>query len=240
MFDHELSPMPLFTVFLGYWLPLAWLLRGLPQLGNTTLLEKCQAIGSSVLLNFGPVAIGTALLIYLGSLLSLFTRTPYRHVVRWWMNLAANLLILATTALTIKLSILGTPTVHPLVQVSVLVVIGIISILLTARGIFLAGHLILSRWLAVVSLPLAVGFAILELLSLPRLLHENTSQSLHIINRRPPDIILITMDACASGHLSCYGSPRLTSPRMDVFASDAILFEQFYANANWKIGRAHV
>lgn len=93
LLEHDLSPMPLVTVFLGYWLPLEWMLRGWVMLGSTTPLEKCQALGASVLLNFLPAALAVALLIYLGGALSLFARVPYPRAVSWGMGHGANLLI---------------------------------------------------------------------------------------------------------------------------------------------------
>jgi arylsulfatase A-like enzyme len=42
----------------------------------------------------------------------------------------------------------------------------------------------------------------------------------------PPNIVLITIDTLRADHLSCYGYPKPTSPRMDAFAGDAVLFEQ--------------
>jgi arylsulfatase A-like enzyme len=47
-----------------------------------------------------------------------------------------------------------------------------------------------------------------------------------------PHVMLITMDTTTRQHLSCYGYERETSPNLDAFAEEAILFEDFYSNTN--------
>lgn len=46
-----------------------------------------------------------------------------------------------------------------------------------------------------------------------------------------PSIILITVDTLRADHLGCYGYARDTSPGIDAFASDALLFENCYSHA---------
>jgi arylsulfatase A-like enzyme len=41
-----------------------------------------------------------------------------------------------------------------------------------------------------------------------------------------PNLIVITIDTLRADHLSCYGYPRPTSPRLDAFAHEAVLFEK--------------
>jgi hypothetical protein len=52
------------------------------------------------------------------------------------------------------------------------------------------------------------------------------------LNSNPPIFIILT-DACQAEHLGTYGYPRPTSPRIDEFARDAIIFENAYANASF-------
>jgi tetratricopeptide (TPR) repeat protein len=47
---------------------------------------------------------------------------------------------------------------------------------------------------------------------------------------RPETIILISLDTTRADHLSCYGYPTKTTPHIDAFAKDAILFENCFAN----------
>jgi arylsulfatase A-like enzyme len=47
-----------------------------------------------------------------------------------------------------------------------------------------------------------------------------------------PHVILVTMDTTTRQRLSCYGYERETSPNLDAFAGESILFEDFYSNTN--------
>jgi arylsulfatase A-like enzyme len=48
-----------------------------------------------------------------------------------------------------------------------------------------------------------------------------------------PDISIILIDACRPDHLGIYGYSRPTSPNLDRFAQDAVVFENAYANASF-------
>ena len=48
---------------------------------------------------------------------------------------------------------------------------------------------------------------------------------------RPPNIILLGIDSLSAGHLSSYGYHRHTSPHLDRFAADAVLFERTFSPA---------
>lgn len=47
-----------------------------------------------------------------------------------------------------------------------------------------------------------------------------------------PDIILITVDTLRADHLGCYGYPKNTSPNIDQFASESMLFENCLSHAS--------
>ena len=51
----------------------------------------------------------------------------------------------------------------------------------------------------------------------------------------PPDVLFVSLDTLGARHLSLYGYPRPTSPALDAFASDAVVFEQAWANAPWTL-----
>lgn len=48
-----------------------------------------------------------------------------------------------------------------------------------------------------------------------------------------PDIFIFLMDGCRPDHLTLYGYARPTSPNLDRFAADAVVFENAYANASF-------
>lgn len=50
---------------------------------------------------------------------------------------------------------------------------------------------------------------------------------------RPPDVIVYLVDTLRADHLGCYGYPRPTSPRIDGFAAEGILFEGAVAQSAW-------
>lgn len=50
-----------------------------------------------------------------------------------------------------------------------------------------------------------------------------------------PDLFLIVIDTLRADALSCYGAARATSPQLDAFAADALLFERAYAPASWTL-----
>jgi arylsulfatase A-like enzyme len=49
----------------------------------------------------------------------------------------------------------------------------------------------------------------------------------------PPDLIVIVVDTLRADHLGCYGYGRPTSPNLDQFAADGILFENAFAQSSW-------
>ncbi len=48
-----------------------------------------------------------------------------------------------------------------------------------------------------------------------------------------PNVILIVPDALRADHLGCYGYGRPTSPQIDKFAADSLLFEKAMSNSPW-------
>jgi arylsulfatase A-like enzyme len=52
-----------------------------------------------------------------------------------------------------------------------------------------------------------------------------------MVKSAKPSIILIFVDCLRPDHLSCYGYPKNTSPNIDRFAKDAMLFENCFSHA---------
>lgn len=48
-----------------------------------------------------------------------------------------------------------------------------------------------------------------------------------------PNVVLVSIDTLAARHLSCYGYPRATTPNIDAFARESVLFTDCIANAPW-------
>lgn len=53
--------------------------------------------------------------------------------------------------------------------------------------------------------------------------------------RDVPNVVLLVMDTTRADALSCYGSPRKTSPHIDQIAAEGTLYERAYANAPWTL-----
>ncbi|MGH9469111.1 MAG: sulfatase [Terriglobia bacterium] len=52
---------------------------------------------------------------------------------------------------------------------------------------------------------------------------------------RRPNIVLIVLDTVRADHLSCYGYSRLTTPTIDRFASQGVLFDNVIAPSSWTL-----
>ena len=230
---RELSPMPLMVVILGYWFPLEWALRGWAFLGNTTAYYKLQVLGTSVLFNFLPALLIATLMVYVGSLVISLFRLPYGNVVRYGMNGVANLLALTTTALAIKLLLIGPESPPTWSKFTVLFCVVLLAAWLTRKSVFIAEKMFLPRVLMICLIPFSFVVSISELIYTGKREQNTKIINIGIGNSRPPDILLVTIDALSSSHLPSYGYSRNTAPNLSEFSLNAIRFESFYANANW-------
>jgi arylsulfatase A-like enzyme len=50
-----------------------------------------------------------------------------------------------------------------------------------------------------------------------------------------PNIILITLDTVRADHVSCYGYERQTTPNLDAFSREAVLYKNAYAPSPWTL-----
>ena len=60
--------------------------------------------------------------------------------------------------------------------------------------------------------------------------------SVHAPNaKRPPDIVLVTIDSLRADHLGCYGYPKPTSPVIDRLANEGVRFETAISTSSWTL-----
>ncbi len=50
-----------------------------------------------------------------------------------------------------------------------------------------------------------------------------------------PNVLFVSIDTLRADHLGVYGYPRPTSPRIDAFARDAVVFDECRASASWTL-----
>ena len=50
---------------------------------------------------------------------------------------------------------------------------------------------------------------------------------------QPPNLVVIVVDTLRADHLGCYGYARPTSPHLDRFAAESVLFENAVASSSW-------
>lgn len=50
---------------------------------------------------------------------------------------------------------------------------------------------------------------------------------------RRPNVLVYLVDTLRADHLGCYGHERNTSPRLDAFAADAVVFDDAFAQSSW-------
>lgn len=56
-----------------------------------------------------------------------------------------------------------------------------------------------------------------------------------IINENSPNVILITMDTTRAASMSLYGYSKLTTPNLEQFAKDAVIFNNAISSAPWTL-----
>jgi arylsulfatase A-like enzyme len=50
-----------------------------------------------------------------------------------------------------------------------------------------------------------------------------------------PNIILVTMDTVRGDHVSCYGYKRTTTPNLDRFSQEGMLYKNAYSTDSWTV-----
>ena len=110
------------------------------------------------------------------------------------------------------------------------------GVLLGGAGAFIAGRLLPLRTLRVL---LAGAFAIslvgVGVYAINPTLHGAEVAAKPAAPIGEPNIILITLDTVRADHLSLYGYPRLTTPRLDRWAHHGVVFDNAIASTCWTL-----
>ena len=88
------------------------------------------------------------------------------------------------------------------------------------------------KWLVMTGiLLLTIGGIILFVTD--RLSLKNPSTNEVVLSKNMPNIVLITLDTLRADHLSCYGYQKSTTPNLDRFAEESVIFKNAYATSPW-------
>jgi len=131
----------------------------------------------------------------------------------------------------------------PILQITtffraLLLIIGSILCFFLLYLVFSLGRRFLNRWKATPLQKLSlVILPCIFLVFLFLLLREGNNESnIREIKNAPtgkPNIILITLDTVRADHLSCYGYGRPTTPNLDKFSREGVLYKNACATASW-------
>jgi len=114
--------------------------------------------------------------------------------------------------------------------------VGGAGILLVGTGVFIGGRLLplraLGVLLAMVYVALLMGLA---LFAINKPIHRAEVAAKPTGPIAAPNIILITLDTVRADHLSLYGYPRRTTPRIDAWARQGMVFENAIAPTSWTL-----
>jgi len=133
----------------------------------------------------------------------------------------------------------------PILQITtffraLLLIIGSILCFFLLYLVFSLGRRFLNRWKATPLQKLSlVILPCIFLVFLFLLLREGNNESnIREIKNAPtgkPNIVFITLDTVRADHLSCYGYGRPTTPNLDKFSREGVLYKNACATASWTL-----
>jgi arylsulfatase len=239
--DHRLSPAPLVVACVGFWMPLEWMHYGQDVIGQAPWIERVHAIAASVWLNFLPTALLMAIAIYaVAGVFALLPWFSFRKIAENGIYLCVYLITLGVTARALGIAFTENWFMPIWFKVACLLACILGSVLLTRSRIDTKRWMLVPSYIAVFAIPLAFVLILEEAEQTAtkgiwqqqfKQMHAASAGSIH--SGLHTDVILITVDTFSAKHLRLYGYARPTSPYLENFAKESIVFERFYADANW-------
>jgi hypothetical protein len=188
-------------------------------------------VAASTLLN-AIFAVCGALLIYIGAApLAAICRVPFRSTAQTSLSCAVHF------ALLIPIVYLLQP--HSLIpngtwkHIALVLAVTVVALWMTFARFPSSRLLFLPKLLTCLLIPASVVLLAQEAIQTSRGPGRGVDRLAEKGGIQHPDIILITLDALSAPHLHTYGYERHTSPNLDELAASAVVFDNFYANANW-------
>jgi len=158
-----------------------------------------------------------------------------------YLALLPALWIVSSLALNVNRKILP-----PVLQVSTisrvfLLILGSVLCFFFFYFLCSAGRRFLSRWKdslflkpGLIILPLALLLLFLFFL-LSKEDHDGRKKGAGSVPEGKPNILLITLDTVRADHVSCYGYERQTTPNLDAFSREGVLYKNAYATSSWTL-----
>ena len=232
--QHPLSPVPLVAVCVGFWLPADFMSDFNTLLAITTTIGRFYVIATAILLQ-AILAIFGAFLIYIAAaLFSALFRISFQKAARTAISFATCVALLAPTLHALRADLFISILIkRQLVMFVTATICVICASWMVRRRVYLNRFLLAPMLLTCLLIPISLVLVMREAIQTASTPGDRAVYSAAIRNDKLPDIILFTIDTLSARHLHTYGYERPTSPNLDAFSADAIIFDNFYANANW-------
>lgn len=228
---HPLSPIPLIVVCTGFWLPLDFLEDGNELLAIQSIMGRLHVIATAVIWNLALSALGAIFVYVAAGLAAVICRVPFQKNARAVMSFTIHLAVLIPLIYLLRLD-----SIVPLGWCKPFLLLGIVSLVafsMTRINFRLVRYLFLPQLLVFLLVPASMLLVAEEAIGVTFFSGSGVVGSVRLHDQRLPDIILLTIDTLSASHLHTYGYQRPNSPNLDKFAENAIVFNNFYANANW-------
>lgn len=229
--QHPLSPIPLVVVCVGFWLPLDFMsefntLLAIPATIGRLYVIATATIQQTILAIFG------AFLTYLAAaLFSALFRISFQNAAQTALSFATCVALLMPILHDLRTDLLFSSSIER--QLVVFVPALICAFWMVRRRLQLNRFLLVPTFLTCLLIPISLTLLTREAILAVSIPGNGAVHSATIRSDKLPDIILFTVDTLSARHLHTYGYERPTSPNLDAFSADAVVFDNFYANANW-------
>jgi len=228
---HPLSPFPLMVVCIGYWLPLDCITNSNSLFAISSTIVRLHVIAASTILNAMIVGCGALVIYVSAALFATLCRVSFQKTAQTALSITEYASLAIPTLGLLRPNLL---VANGLWRHIILFLVTTVSALwICIRRVPLARVLFLPQVLTCVLIPLSALVLGQGAIHISRNSGGRVIRFAETSHVQHPDIVLITVDALSALHLHTYGYVRPTSPNLDGFSANAIMFDNFYANANW-------